>query len=297
MTRLVLLLMRVLHRLPVPLVRALGAGLGAVAYLAVARRRRVAQANIRACFPDYPAAEQSRLVRAVFRQFLQGVLDRAVLWHGSEARIRAFVTVAGEEHLTAHAGTPVIVLAPHFVGMEAGGTRLSMDRRMFSMYSNQKNAAFNQALIAGRSRFNAPLMLSRQDGVRRAVRELKSGRPFYYMPDLDFGPRDAVFVPFFGIAAATVTSVSRLARLTGAKVVPCIVSMTPTGYTATLHPAWDNYPGPSLEEDTRRMNAFIEAEARRIPAQYHWMHKRFKTRPPGEPSIYDGPPSAAGPDT
>jgi KDO2-lipid IV(A) lauroyltransferase len=129
-------------------------------------------------------------------------------------------------------------------------------------------------------------MVSRQDGVRKTVRALAGGIPFYYLPDMDLGPRDAVFVPFFGISAATVTAVSRLAKLTGARVMPCVTRMSENGYITTLHPAWDNFPGASLEEDTARMNAFIEAEVRKMPAQYHWLHKRFKTRPPGEASLY-----------
>jgi len=118
------------------------------------------------------------------------------------------------------------------------------------------------------------------------VRELGKGTPFYYLPDMDLGPRDAIFVPFFGIPAATVTAVSRLARLTGAVVLPCVTRISANGYTTTLYPAWEDFPGASLEADTRRMNEFIEAQVRAIPAEYHWLHKRFKTRPPGAAPFY-----------
>jgi len=286
MTRLVLLFMRLIHRLPVPLLRGGGAALGVALYLLALPRRRVAYANIRACFPELDAAAQTRLVRATFIRFTQSVLDRAVLWHGSQARLRDFVRIEGEEHLQACLGKPLIILAPHFAGMEAGGTRLSMDRHMMTLFANQKNPLFNRALYAGRSRFNNAVVISRQDGVRKAVRELAKGTPFYYLPDMDLGPRDAIFVPFFGVPAATVTAVSRLARLTGAAILPCVTRMSENGYTTTLLPAWENFPGADVEADTRRMNAFIETQVRAMPAQYHWLHKRFKTRPPGAASFY-----------
>ena len=111
---------------------------------------------------------------------------------------------------------------------------------------------------------------------------------FFYLPDMDLGPRDSLFVPFFGVPTATVTGLSRLARMTGARVVPCITRQLPgaAGYVTRFYPAWEDFPGPGVEADTRRMNAFIEERAREMPEQYYWLHKRFKTRPPGEPRFY-----------
>ena len=288
MSRLLLLLMRLIHRLPVRVLRALGAALGSLLYLFAGSRRRIAHTNLRLCFPEMDQATRARLVRGAFICLAQSVLDRAVLWHASEARVREFVHVENPELLDALWGKPLIILAPHFSGMEAGGMRLSLGKPpMMTMFSNQKDPHFNRALFEGRKRFHEDtVMISRQDGVRKAVRALAGGIPFYYLPDMDLGPRDAVFVPFFGIPAATVTAVSRLAKLTGAQVMPCVTRMSENGYTATLFPAWDGFPGDSVEEDTRRMNAFIEEQVRKMPAQYHWLHKRFKTRPPGEASLY-----------
>lgn len=286
MTRLALGYLRLIHRLPLPLIRLQGALLGTLLYLLAGERRRIVQANIGACFPALAPARQKRLVRAVVRRFTQSVFDRAILWYGPAERIRALVSLEGVEHLDALAGRPVILLAPHFVGMDAAGMRISVDRRLATMYGKQKNAVLDRELYASRNRFNDPVVLSRQDGVRAALRVINSGVPFFYLPDMDLGARDAVFVPFFGIPAATVTAVSRLARLTGAKVLPCVARMTAAGYTAVIHPPWDDYPGASVEEDTRRMNAFIEEQVRAMPAQYHWLHKRFKTRPPGAPPFY-----------
>ena len=139
----------------------------------------------------------------------------------------------------------------------------------------------------GRARFSGAMVLSRQDGLRGAIRKIREGVPFYFLPDMDLGPRDAVFVPFFGVPAATVTSLARLAKATGAVVIPIVTRMTDTGYVASFHPAWEGYPGEDLEAATRRMNAFIEERVLEMPEQYLWSHKRFKTRPPGEPGFYD----------
>ncbi|MDB5803943.1 MAG: Lauroyl/myristoyl acyltransferase [Betaproteobacteria bacterium] len=288
MSRAVLWLMYLIHFLPVPAIRALGSGLGRLLCRFGRARRRVARINIGLCFPELDEAARERLVREVFVCFAQSVLDRALLWHGSEERVRDFVQVENMALLDARWGRPLIILAPHFAGMEAGGMRLSIGRPpMMTMFSNQKDPHFNRALYEGRKRFHPEgVMVSRQDGVRRAVRELANGTPFYFLPDMDLGPRDAIFVPFFGTPAATVTAVSRLAQLTGAAVMPCVTRMSGNGYISTLHPAWDDFPSGDVEEDTRRMNTFIEAQVRAMPAQYHWLHKRFKTRPPGEASFY-----------
>jgi KDO2-lipid IV(A) lauroyltransferase len=143
------------------------------------------------------------------------------------------------------------------------------------------------ALYRGRMRFGAQRLFSRQEGIRVALAELKKGRPFYYLPDMDYGPRDALFVPFFGVPAATITGLARLARLAGAAVVPCVTRRLPGGrYGVRCEPAWDNYPSGDLEADTRRMNAWIEERVRDLPEQYLWTHKRFKTRPRGEERWY-----------
>jgi KDO2-lipid IV(A) lauroyltransferase len=164
--------------------------------------------------------------------------------------------------------------------------RLSQDFQMVSMYSRQKDRRFDRILYEGRTRFGIRLV-SRQDGIRKALRIMQAGAPFYYLPDLDFGPRSSVFVPFFGVPAATVTGLSYIARITGASVVPCVTRMLPGGgYVARLYRPWSDFPSGDDAADARRMNAFIEERVLEMPEQYHWLHKRFKTRPPGEPRFY-----------
>ncbi|HET7775713.1 MAG TPA: lipid A biosynthesis acyltransferase [Azospira sp.] len=285
MTRLALALLWLCHFLPLPLLRALGALFGRILHLLGAERRRVTRTNLRLCFPELQEAERHRLARRHFIAFGQAFFDRALLWHASPARLKRLIRVEGRENLPDD-GIPTLVLAPHFVGLDAGWTALTLERPMLSVYAQQKNKHFNAALYAGRLRFNAPQLLSRQDGMRKVVKALAGGRPFYYLPDMDFGPRDAIFVPFFGVPAATITGVARLAALGRARVVPCITRMTPAGYTVRLLPAWERYPTDDVAADTRRVNAFIEEQARRMPEQYFWLHKRFKTRPEGEARFY-----------
>ena len=286
MTAFLLAIMRITHRLPLPALRAAGSLLGRALHLFARERRRIADINIRTCMPELDDSARAALIGQTFRLFGQGFIDRAILWHAPAERLRRMIRMRGAEHLAANAGQPVILLAPHFVGLDAAWTRLTLDRRMATMYANQKNPAFNSALIAGRSRFNDPVLLSRQDGVREAFRAMRAGLPLYYLPDMDFGPRDAIFVPFFGVAAATVTAVPRLARLAGAVIIPCVTRLSQDGYEVVIHPPWQDFPCGNIETDTRRMNAFIEEQVRMAPAQYHWLHKRFKTRPPGEPPLY-----------
>lgn len=278
--------LRLLSFLPYPVLGRIGDATGLLLYWMVVPRRRIARTNLRLCFPDLSEAERVALMKAHFRYFMRSFFDRFILWYQPADRIRKLVRVEGIAHLEAVAGRPVILLAPHFVGLDAGGTRMSIERRMFSMFANQKNEVLNQAMRDGRSRFNDALLLSRLDGLRSTIRLLRQQVPFYFLPDMDLGARDAVFVPFFGVPAATVTSVARLAQMTGAVVVPCVTEMTDTGYVCHFHPAWTDYPGDDLAQATARMNRFIEDRVREMPAQYLWTHKRFKTRPPGEPDLY-----------
>jgi KDO2-lipid IV(A) lauroyltransferase len=156
------------------------------------------------------------------------------------------------------------------------------------MYAAQLNKVLESMLLHGRTRFGSQILLSRQEGIRGAVRAIKQGRPFYYLPDLDYGPKESIFAPFFGVQTATIPGLSRIARLGDAVVIPLVVRMKPwgQGYVGEFGDAWTDFPGEDPVSDTARMNAWIESEVRKIPAQYYWVHKRFKTRPPGEPRLY-----------
>jgi KDO2-lipid IV(A) lauroyltransferase len=283
--------MWLLHFLPLSILALIGRTLGVLGYALARERRHVALTNVRLCFPAMSESERRRLVRRHFGLFARAVLERGILWWGSRERISRIVQVEGLEHWQAVADSPVIWLVPHFVGLDMGGSRIATEYRAASMYSRQKNPQLDALLYHGRTRFVMPRLVSRQEGLRSIVRVLREGLPFYYLPDMDFGPRDSVFVPFFGVPAATITGLSRLARIARAVVVPVITRQLPggQGYIVRFYPAWTDFPTGNDEADARRMNAFIEERVLEMPEQYHWLHKRFKTRPPGTRPVYGVP--------
>ena len=285
MSRIVFFLMWLIHGLPFRALAAIGNAVGTALFWLIPERRRVTRINLQKCFPDMPEAERERLARAAFRSFCRAFIERSVLWWGSPERIKRMVRLEGIEHLDS-AGAHVVVLAPHFAAVEHTGIRMSIDRDLSSLYSHQKDPAFDRVLLKGRTRFR-PHIVSRQQGLRKVLRWIKAGIPFYYLPDLDFGRKGTVFVPFFGVPASTAIGLSYIARTTGAAVVPCVTRMLPEGgCVARFYPAWSDFPSGDEATDARRMMAFIEERVLEMPEQYHWLHKRFKTRPEGEARFY-----------
>ena len=284
--RAVLLFLWCLRWLPPRLVAAMGRGLGSLLFHF--GRRRVTLINLKLCFPQKTEAEREHIGRGVFQNLARSTLELGRVWYGPVEDALANVTLLDKHHIDVWRGkAPVIVLAPHFVGLDMGGTRFSQEYpEVFSMYSEQKNKVFDRALRRARQRFNNATLITRQQGMRPVLKALKAKQLFYYLPDMDFGAKDAVFVDFFGVKTATVTAMSRLAEITGAKIVPLVTRQTADGYEARFYPAWDDYPTSDADADARRLNAFLEERILEMPDQYFWVHKRFKTRPPGEPSFY-----------
>jgi KDO2-lipid IV(A) lauroyltransferase len=281
--------MWLLHFLPLPLLAGLGNALGLLLYWFAAERRFVAATNLRLCFSELSEAERRVLARKNFQAFARSFLERSILWWSPASRIQGYIRVEGLEHYTAaQARGPVIVLAPHFVALDVGGSWMIQHVDLVSVYSNQKNQLFHELLLRGRSRFGEQKLYARQQGLRPVIKAMRERRPFYYLPDQDLATKDGVFVPFFGVPAATLTTVPRLAEMTGAQVVPCISKLLPggQGYEVRFYPTWENYPSGDVVADTRRMNEFIEQRVREMPEQYFWLHKRFKTRPEGEERFY-----------
>ena len=289
MVRLGLGLIWLLHFLPLAVLSRIGAALGMLLYALARARRHVVLTNLRLCFPGLSEAARGDLARRHFRAFGRSLLEHGILWWGSKQQVCNLVRIEGLEHWRGIEKRPVILLAPHFIGLDMGGIRLAADYRLNSVYSRQKSAAADAILIHGRTRFGQTRLFARQDGIRPMIRSLKNGEPFYYLPDMDLGSRDSVFAPFFGVQAATITALARIAQLAGAAIVPCVTRQLPggAGYLVRLYPAWLDYPGGDPDADARRMNAFIEERVREAPEQYYWLHKRFKTRPAGERSPYE----------
>ena len=288
LARIGLALMWVLHWLPLAGLARAGEAFGMVLYALGRERRRVCLANLERCFPEQSEENRGAMARRHFRAVGRSVLERGVLLWSSRRRITRMVRLEGFEHIESLRKEPLILLAPHFVSLDMGLSRLACEIDFACIYARQKSQAIDRMLLRGRARFGNQRMFSRQEGIRPALRALEDRLPLYYLPDQDYGPRDAVFVPFFGVSAATITGLARLARLARAKVVPCVTRMLPggQGYVLRCYPAWENFPGEDVIADTRRMNAFIEVRVREMPEQYFWTHKRFTTRPGGEPAWY-----------
>ena len=274
-----------LHLLPNRAIAAVGRVMGSVLYRF--GRGRVTRINLAMCFPEMPEAEREALGRAHFRALGRALAEQSIFWFAPIERAMAMVKVTGGEHFDRLRGQPVIVFAPHFIGLNLGGPKVAHDwPGSASIYSRQKNPVLDRLLYRGRVRFGSPRLLSRQDGMLSIVRTIREGRMFYFLPDMDFGARDAIFAPFFGVPTATVTALPRLAKLARAHVVPMVTRQLEDGYEVVVYPPWENYPTDDVEADVRRMNAFIEGVVLEMPEQYFWAHKRFKTRPPGEPNPY-----------
>ena len=279
--------MRLLAHVPLPLLRGLGWLIGRVLFVLAAPRRRVALRNLALCYPEATARQRRQWARESFVVFCQSWLDRSWLWFAPREVVQRRVTLQGALH-ELDGDAPTIIFAPHFYGMDAGGTALTLrtQRAFTSIFSTHPDPAVDAWFREGRQRFGDVRMLNRNDGVKPIIANLRKGGLLYLLPDMDYGRNDSVFVPFYGIPTATVPSLPRFARLGRAKVIAMVTRLTPTGYCAEITPAWPDYPNADVEADTALMNAHLQRYIDVSPGQYYWVHKRFKTRPEGEPSVY-----------
>ena len=291
--RLLLGVMWLLHWLPLPILARIGEAIGSMLFLLVKSRRRITLTNLRLCLPHLSEEERHAIAKKHFQAYARSVLERGILWWAPESRLRRLIHVDPRVPLDTIRSGPTILLCPHFVSLDVAGVAVVLETNLCSIYTKQQNKVFDDALRKGRSRFRPVRLFSRGEGVKPIIRAMREGLPFFMLPDMDFGEKDAEFVPFFGIPAATLTAPARIAGATGAKVVPVIATYLPDyrGWKVTFHPPWENYPGDDIIAATRRMNAFIEDRVMEAPAEYFWAHKRFKTRPPGVPGIYAKTPS------
>ncbi len=282
-----------LAKLPKSARLGLGWLLAKLTPLVVPRRAKIVRRNLELCFPDMSVSDRDALMREHFRALAQTFVDRGVLWFGSVDQVKKLVKVKGFENLKPWLDSerPVMLLAPHFVGLDASASRLTMiGPEGATMYSNQGSELLDALVRLGRARFQIVHLVSRRDGIRALIRFIKQRLPIYYLPDMDFGRRGAVFVPFFGVSAATQTSTAQLAAQFNMAVVPIISAWDPkTGtYCVDIKPALTDMPseGLDLEAQTARLNERLEGWVRENPSQYYWVHRRFKSRPEGEPSLY-----------
>jgi KDO2-lipid IV(A) lauroyltransferase len=276
-----------LARLPLPWLRALGWVLGRALYVAVPKRRHIALTNWRLCFPGHTEAQRRRAVKAHFVYFAQAWLDRGWLWEAPRAVVAQRLRLVGD--VAALGGSaPTVVFAPHFVGMDAGWTALTvhLPRKLCGLYAPQKNAVVDAWMARGRQRFGEPQVVAKWQGLKPLGTAIREGCPLYLLPDMDHGLGESVWASCFGVSAATLTSLPRLARLGKAQVLCVTARLTPTGYDVEVGPVWGHYPSADLQADVQRMNDELAQRILAMPEQYYWVHKRFKTRPADEASVY-----------
>lgn len=262
--------------------------LASVTWFVLARRRKIALTNLRLCFPEWSEQKRVETAKGVFRNLIRAALDHSVLAKGSKDQVLDMVKFEGKEQFEALCKTEkVIIVAPHFVGLDAGGVAMNTIVRGASLYQTQSNPVWDRWAFEARKRFSDPVLIPKSNSaMKEVIRALRASLPFYYLPDMDHGARNSVFVPFFGVQAATLPMVSKLAKLTGAKVIWGIAETTPEGYIMHLSKPLENFPTNDATADTLRLNQELEQFILKHPDQYLWTHRRFKTRPEGEPSVY-----------
>lgn len=286
--RLLLAFMWLMHWLPLPILGRIGEGFGSLLFRLLRSRRHITLTNLKLCLPQLSEQERLAIARRHFQVYARSVLERGILWWSSESRLRKLIQVEPAVPMDTIQSGPVILLCPHFVSLDVAGVAVMLETSLCSIYTQQRSKVFDQALRKGRSRFRPVKLFSRSEGVKPIIRAMREHLPFFMLPDMDFGAKDAEFIPFFGVPAATLTAAPRIAASTGAKVIPVIASMLPNyqGWKVAFHAPWENYPGDDITAATLFMNSYIEREILKTPAEYFWSHRRFKTRPQGEASVY-----------
>ena len=262
--------------------------MGSIAYLLIGSRRKIAFKNISACFPELDAADCRKINRQQFRYAGQTVFTNPMNMWLSAKRFRRLVEINGAEeyrHALAEERN-VILLAPHFIAIDVAGLALSQERPVISMYQYAKNKLVDVVIKRGRSRYGG-VLIERKEPLRKVLRIISKGDPFYYLPDQDAG-RKGIFVPFFHELASTTPALAKFAAASRALVIPVRTRIKPwgQGYEVVLGKPLQDFPSGDEYKDTERMNRQIEKMIRQTPEQYFWVHKRFKTRPPGEEKFY-----------
>jgi KDO2-lipid IV(A) lauroyltransferase len=290
-SRLALWLLMLLQALPMGVQAAIGRLFGRLLHALAGSRRRIALRNVELCFGRMDEASRRALVKQHFQWLGRSLLEHGLLWYAPPERLKRLIHVDGDVGFAERSDKPVMWLVPHFVALDVAAVALQLfqTRRGATIYQTQSDPVFDAAFHKGRTRFGLAEAFPRSDSAKPLIRAIRQrGLCFFNLPDMDFGAKDADFVPFFGVPAATLLAPSRMARLVGMAVQPVVAEILPggQGYRVRFLPPWDDFPTDDAYADTLRINRWIEDEIRRQPAQYLWVHKRFKTRPPGDPPLY-----------
>ena len=283
-------LARVISVLPLPIVAAIGAVLGELLFIIIPSRRHVTMRNISACFPELSRFQVWRLARQNYRAMSQAIFDTAISWWSSDKRLRRLTRYTNREYYdkALKGDRPIILLMGHFVDIEVGGLALSMERPLIDIYKAPSNPVAHLLAVHGLNRSGFATLVEKREGLKPVIRAMREGEPLCYLPDQDPGSKNSVLVPFFGIPIATFNLLGKLAKSTNALVIPCFARQLSwgRGYEVIFKEPLQDFPVGDEILDTTRMNRVIEDAVREMPEQYFWVHKRFKTRPEGEPDFY-----------
>ncbi len=275
--------------LPNKLRYRIGGAIGDLFFKLNKKRRNIARRNIEVCFAQLSAPQREQLLVDHFRSYGRGIVDLGLLWFGSERRLVKMTRFNGLDHLNQaiRQGRRIIMFTPHAPGLDFGGVMVSRHVPTVAMMKSLANPLQDWFITRGRCRFQGTVFL-RERGLRPLIRAVRQNQALMYMPDEDFGTTQSVFVPFFGVQASTLTTLSRMAASTDAVVMPCFsrILADGAGYEVDIDPPMPNFPSEDSTDDARRMNEALEDGIRRAPQQYMWTLRWFKTRPHGEPPIY-----------
>ena len=273
--------------LPYPCILTIGRWLGRGLYRVARRRVHISRVNLEKCFPQWAPDAREALLKKNFESIGMGVMEVSMAWWWPRRRFESNVQFKGLEHLGSEQGTILLVL--HFTSIELAGRLVTLRQSIDATYREHKNPVFEYMQRRRRQSFDPDGNLLGRLDVRGMLRSLRQGRVCWYAPDQDYGTRQSVFVPFFGIPAATVTGTSRFANLGRARVVPMMMNRLDDnqGYELSFYKAWENYPTDNERKDTERLNQFVEDRVREQPENYMWLHRRFKNRPEGEKGFYE----------
>ena len=278
-------------QLPYGALLKLGRWLGLGMYRVATERRRVAARNLELCFPNMPSGERKRLLKENFASTGIAFFEMAMSWWWPKARLAKLAHIEGLEHLQAaqRDGEGAILMALHFTTLEIGAALLGQRHTIDGMYREHRNPLFDYVQRQGRERHNLDSLAVEREDVRGMIKLLRKGRAIWYAPDQDYGAKQSIFVPLFGIEAATVTATTHFARLGKARVIPFTQRRLEdgSGYRLVLHPPLQGFPGESEAADALRINQWVEQAVTECPEQYLWAHRRFKSRPVGTPKLYE----------
>lgn len=281
-------LLRLTSLLPLPAIALLGSALGTLVFYLMKSRRQIAVQNLATCFPERHEDQHQATAKRCFQLVASTTLSMGVNWWASPDRLKRLVSYEGKAHYeeAIEQGRNIILLAPHAIALEMGALLLSRERSMITMYQHTRKKLLNDIVKDRRGRFGG-ILVERREPLRQLLKLIRAGNPFYYLPDQDAGDK-GVFVPFFGVEASTVPMLSKFAKIGNAVVLPVYTHILPkgAGWHVVIGKPLEDYPSGDEIEDTRRMNEVIETMVRTAPEQYFWVHKRFKTRPPGADPFY-----------